>query len=98
MLINSTWSFMRSPNFKRTFLALAMLVSLAGGVSAAEPGDTYKGLEYFGSSQLTTMELEKILALKPGANLTSIQKALDRLDKTLETRHIPNNLEMVAGE
>jgi len=89
---------MHSSNLKRTFLALALLVSLPAGVFAAEAGDTYKGLEYFGSSQLTTMELEKILALKPGANLTSIQKSLDRLDKTLETRHIPNNLEMVAGE
>ncbi len=98
MLINSTWSFMRSPNFKRIFLALILIASLPRGVFAAEAGDVYKGLEYFGSSQLTTMELEKILALKPGANLAAIQKALDRLDKTLEGRHIPNNLEMVAGE
>jgi hypothetical protein len=84
----------------RTFLALTLLVGATSipSYGATEPGESYKGLEYFGSSQLTTMELEKILALKPGAPLPQVQKALDRLDKTLEARHIPNNLEVVAGE
>ncbi|HEY9733042.1 MAG TPA: hypothetical protein V6C89_14080 [Drouetiella sp.] len=90
---------MRRPTFKRTFLAVILLVGCARSTCAAtEPGGSYKGLEYFGSSQLTTMELEKILALKPGAALQQVQKALDRLDKALEARHIPNNLEVVAGE
>lgn len=84
---------------KQIFLASMLLLGAPyEALAAAEVGESYKGLEYFGSSQLTTMELEKILALKPGASLNQVQKALDRLDKTLETRHIPNNLEVVAGE
>lgn len=90
---------MRRPTFKRTFVALMLLAgAVRPACAATEAGDVYKGLEYFGSSQLTTMELEKILALKPGATLPQVQKALDRLDKVLEAKHIPNNLEVVAGE
>ncbi len=92
---------MRSLNqvhFKRIFVAVGVALFAALNALAAETGDAYKGVEYFGSSQLTTMELEKILALKPGANLAAIEKALDRLEKTLEARHIPNNVEVVAGQ
>jgi hypothetical protein len=94
-------SFMRIPKpvlYNRSFVALMLSVSFQVSAFAAQPGDAFKGIEYFGSSQLTTMELEKILALKPGANLAAVEKALDRLDKTLEARHIPNNVEVVAGE
>ncbi|RTL42550.1 MAG: HEAT repeat domain-containing protein [Candidatus Melainabacteria bacterium] len=90
---------MPEPTLKQIFLASVMLFGAPfAALAAADAGESYKGLEYFGSSQLTTMELEKILALKPGASLIQVQKALDRLDKSLEARHIPNNLEVVAGE
>lgn len=83
----------------QTIVALILSVlTCTPGWAKQTTGDVYKGLEYFGSSQLTTMELEKLLALKPGASLSQVQAALDRLDKTLDARHMPNNLEVVAGE
>lgn len=84
--------------FRIISIGLCLYLLSAQATRCAEVGDTYKGLEYFGSSQMTTMELEKILALKPGSSLAQVQRALDKLDKVLESKHMPNNLEMVAGE
>lgn len=82
----------------KILLSLTIWISIASSVAASAPlGDKYSGIEYFGSSQVSRLEIEKILGLKPGASVAAVEKALERLSSQLEARHIPNNIEVVAG-
>lgn len=78
------------------WLATVAVISNINIVCAAEKGDHFGGIEFFGSSQMTRMELDKILALKPSAPLPSIEHALERLSGQLEKRHIQANLELIS--
>jgi len=69
------------------------LVTLTGCAFAAKPAGGYAGLEFFGSSQITRMELEKCLGLKPGASPEQVAKGVARLQKALDTRHLKANID-----
>ncbi|MBY0549475.1 MAG: hypothetical protein K2W95_19520 [Candidatus Obscuribacterales bacterium] len=78
---------------------LALLLSLVSApVFSARDGSGYIGLEFLGSTQLSRLEIEKILALKPGATLESARKALERLKAKLELKHIKTNIDLVPGD
>lgn len=57
----------------------------------------FAGLEFYGSSQITRLDLEKYLGLKPGARLEPVTHAVDRLNKKLAERHIASCVEIVQG-
>lgn len=78
------------------WLATILVVVNIGIVTAAEKGDRFGGIEFYGSSQMTRMELDKMLALKPGAPLTAVEHALQRLSGQLEKRHVQANLELIS--
>jgi hypothetical protein len=65
-------------------------------VRAADDGPTYSGVEFFGSSQISHLELEKELGIKPGARLEAVFKAATRLQKKLEERRLPSTVEVVT--
>ncbi len=62
---------------------------------SSQPG--FAGLEFYGSSQISRSELEKYLALRPGARLEQIAKAVDRLNLKLAERHVNSSVEIVQG-
>lgn len=82
-------------------LALAVVYCLAvlsfPPAAAKTNGASYAGLEFYGSSQLSRLELEKYLSLKPGAALEQIGRAVDRLNRKLEERHLAAQVEIVEG-
>lgn len=83
-----------------TALAVSGLVLSLACLPAfsARDGSGYLGLEFLGSTQLSRVEIEKVLALKPGATLENAQKALDRLRAKLELKHIKTNIDVVPGD
>lgn len=60
--------------------------------------ETFAALEFYGSSQLSKMELEKILSLRPGASYRSVVSAIERLNRALKIRRLESNVQMVRGE
>lgn len=93
-------SKLRSKIF-RLMLAAAFVV-LAGsavdapGCQARPSGDHFEGVEFFGSSQMTRMELTKLLGLKSGAPVNSVERAIKRAAEQLERQHIRANFQMVS--
>ncbi|MGH9549811.1 MAG: hypothetical protein ACRD3W_10570, partial [Terriglobales bacterium] len=73
------------------------LTNLVPGFAAVDRRGGYAGVEYYGSSQLTKLELEKMLGLKPGASPEAIASALVRLKRQLESKHIEAHAEVVAA-
>lgn len=58
----------------------------------------YGGVEYYGSSLLSRLELEKMLGVKLGASATSTYAAVERLKKQLALRNLETNVQMVVGD
>ncbi|MBI4532457.1 MAG: hypothetical protein HY711_00810, partial [Candidatus Melainabacteria bacterium] len=65
--------------------------------TTGKAGISFAGLEYYGSSQLTRMELEKLLGLKLGAPFLVVAKAVERLHQQLELRHIDASIQMISA-
>ena len=76
------------------FPALAMPFATA---SAAMEG-SYQGLEFYGSSQMSRPELEKLLGLRNGASYRSITSAMERLHRELKSRRLEGNIQAVTGD
>jgi len=57
----------------------------------------FAGIEYYGSSQITKLELQKMLGLRTGASPEAIENALLRLKKQLDARHIDAHAEVVTA-
>jgi len=68
---------------------------------ASQTGSGFQGIEFFGSSLISRLELEKALGLKLGASHAAVVKGAARLQKTLDSRHIKANVDIAkdgAGE
>lgn len=76
--------------------AVLALLLHCPAIAAEKPG--YAGLEFFGSSQLSRIELDKILRLKPGATYEQGEKAYTRLNEDLDKRNIKSSIEIVPHE
>jgi len=84
--------------FKLWFLPFVLLATLAladSPASAAQIGPRYGGIEFYGSSQVSKQELEKIIGLKPGASLQQVDRAVQRLKEKLAFRHVPATVQVV---
>lgn len=57
----------------------------------------YAGVEFYGSSQITRLELEKYLGLKSGASLGSVDLAVQRLSKKLDERHLGSSVKVISA-
>lgn len=82
-----------------SFLALVCIILTGLNPTLAESSQLprFAGIEYFGSSQVTRLELQKMLGLKPGASARSVQAAVERVSKRLESMHLTSNIETVLG-
>lgn len=69
-----------------------------GNVSNADAveGRTYAGLEYFGSSQMTRMEVEKMVHLRPGASERSVESAAESLRNRFEKLRLNANVQIAS--
>jgi hypothetical protein len=85
---------------KRLLVAafVTALVSSADGgrVDAREADSGYAGLEFYGSSQISRVELEKLLGIKPGASAEAVNKAASRLQEKLEQRRVKAHVDVAA--
>ncbi|HEY9785648.1 MAG TPA: HEAT repeat domain-containing protein [Candidatus Obscuribacterales bacterium] len=79
-------------------IALALVLACAQISLAQLFVGGYEGLEFFGSSQMTRAEMERILRLKPGASYKSVSLAVEKLKKQLELRHLEGNVQLVSGD
>lgn len=80
-------------------LALLAFLSFSSPTTfAAADRAGFAGVEFFGSSQLSRVELEKILRLKPGATYESGEKAFTRLQEELAKKNVKAHTEIVPGE
>ena len=97
---NRRWRLHKAERFEyasRLLLTLILSASITLNAIAAErPG--FAGIEFFGSSQLSRVELDKFLRLKPGASFESGQKAFSRLQEELAKKNIKAHSEIIAGD
>src|SRR5439155_6601531 len=86
---------------QRTQLLLAATalaqIFCANPAPAARSGMQYAGVEFYGSSQITRMELEKYLGLKPGASLEQVDRAVERLKLRLNERHLSSAVQEISA-
>ncbi|HEY9776963.1 MAG TPA: hypothetical protein V6C81_24575 [Planktothrix sp.] len=84
---------------KRIFLSLMTLSVVTAqcqyGVIAKGDEPRFAGVEFYGSSQVTKLELEKMLGIKPGASASATESARKRIEKQLEARHLDARVEVV---
>lgn len=78
------------------FAALLIFLTLPpSSASSAHPeGYGYQGVEFSGSSQVTRLELERFLSLKPGAGVEVADKAIERLSAKLALKHIKASVDI----
>ncbi|MBA3859585.1 MAG: hypothetical protein C0507_21985 [Cyanobacteria bacterium PR.3.49] len=74
----------------------AMAMPYATAFAATE--GSYQGLEFYGSSQMSRPELEKLLGLRNGASYRSIKSAMERLHRELKARRLEGNIQAVTGD
>ncbi|HEY9868426.1 MAG TPA: hypothetical protein V6D08_04620 [Candidatus Obscuribacterales bacterium] len=94
-----------SPWIARLQALLSLLLFLLLGFAGAAPqalcasryGLRFAGVEFYGSSQITRAEIQKYLALKPGATMEQATRAVDRLKKQLELRHVNSKVQVVSA-
>lgn len=79
-----------------TILIAAWLWWQAGSVVFAVEGYRYAGLEYFGSSQMTTTEVEKTLGLRPGASAKAVESGVAKLEAKIEKLRLSANVQIVV--
>lgn len=73
-------------------------ISLSLQTAWAAPDGSYAGLEFYGSSQMSRPEMEKILGLHNGSSYRSVQSAVERLKRQLEARRLEANAQIVGGD
>lgn len=78
-------------------LITAALAICCEPASAATDG-SYQGLEFYGSSQMSRPELEKLLGLRNGASYRSVQSAMERLHRELKARRLEGNIQAVTAD
>lgn len=89
-------------NFRefQKFCGIILLVTLfvAGNVSDANAaaGSTYAGLEFYGSSQMTRTEVEKMVHLRPGASEKSVESAAESLRARFEKLRLAANVQIAS--
>lgn len=94
-------SFGRNKTFKAAAMICAVLSSfVCGGVLAKEREAGFGGLEFFGSSQTSRPEIDKVLHLKPGATVETTSKAVERLQLEFDKKNVKGNVEIIpdSGE
>lgn len=81
------------------FVALTsfLLLSASSAFEGKDSYGTFGELEYMGSSLMTRAELEKMLHLAPGAKYASMEKACERVKKSLNDRRIITDTDIVDG-
>lgn len=91
--------------FKRYFSCFTSLVVsfslfaiLPQTALAAGDGGAYAGLEFYGSSQISRDEVEKLLGLRNGASYRSVVSATERLKRALKGRKLEANIQAVTGD
>lgn len=82
---------------QRLVLVLSLLLLNTCPCGAKQAAGGYLGLEYFGSSQLSKLEMEKQLGLHPGASYQSGLKAIEHLQEKLAHQRIKANVD-IANE
>jgi hypothetical protein len=81
----------------RSFTAIAAIVlSLAAGAPCLgkDTGVGFQGIEFYGSSQIGRLELEKQLGLRKGSSLENGLKASERLRQKLSAKNIRANIDI----
>lgn len=79
-------------------LIFCLLVCQPAYSSSTEyPGYQFAGLEFFGSSQLTAPEINKMLHLRQGAKMKSIEKAVKKLETKLHKKNLLANIQIVTA-
>lgn len=79
---------------RKTLVLITSALLYISPAFAAEPGGGFHAVEFYGSSLLTRHELEKMLALKPGASYQSVTRAVARLEKALAARRLKANIDI----
>ncbi len=74
---------------------LAFAVQVSSG-ALADGSFSYAGLEYYGSSQMTRAEVEKLVHLRPGASEKSVEAAVDNLRKKFEKLRLSANVQIAS--
>lgn len=81
-------------------LLLGVVSLFCAGSVAKEKEAGFAGLEFFGSSQTSRPEIDKVLHLKPGATVETTEKAVERLQLDFDKRNVKGTVELVpdSGE
>jgi hypothetical protein len=98
--LNSQIPMIISKQFKQFAITIAALAVSSTAVNAATTvgaGMQYAGIEFYGSSQITRLELEKYLGLKPGASLQQVDRAVERLNQRLNERHLSSTVQIISA-
>lgn len=69
-----------------------------GAAFAGDLGGSYVGLEFYGSTQISRAEVERMLALHSGASYKSVVGAIERLKRQLKARRLEANIQAVTGD
>lgn len=80
------------------FASSLSVTVLPGSAATQSMVGRFGGIEYYGSSLLSRLELEKLLGIKLGATATSTTAAVERLKKQLASRNLESNVQMVVGD
>ena len=79
-----------------TIFSMTASVSMAG--SSYDQDYEYAGLEFFGSSQLTEPEINKMLRLSNGAGIKSIKKNVARLEEKIHKLKLFANVQIITAD
>lgn len=98
MTATPKWKAKRNKT-KSLFVALTavLLLCACSHAWAKDSFGNFGELEYMGSSLATRAELEKMLHLSPGAKYASMEKACERVKKSLTDRRIICDTDIVDG-
>jgi hypothetical protein len=83
--------------FSAIALSFSLLISLPDMALAGE-GGAYAGLEFYGSTQISRVEVERLLGLRNGASYRSVVSATERLKRELKARKLEANIQAVTGD
>lgn len=102
MVVKEAWSELmleRKSRLKFRVWTLILLFQIAcSNVCAASDGGAYAGLEFYGSSMLSRIELERLLNLRNGASFRSVNSGIERLKRELKARKLEANIQTVTGD
>lgn len=79
------------------FISIWLASLTAVAAETKFPGMRYAGVEFYGSSQVTRAEIDKYLAVKLGVTMETVVRAVERLKKQLELRHVNAKVQVVSA-